>query len=126
MKHKLSIDEYEALEQVSKLPKMTKPSICINRNVKRLTGIKLVAYRKDGGLELTETGREALFIKQCIDGLRAVAADPGCHLSDQVATFLGKKGHIVIDAASGLAEISERGRESLADIDAGNAANARG
>ena len=118
MNQKLSIDEYDALDQVSKLPRNARPSACVARNAKRLTGIKLLSHRKDGGLELTDTGKQILFIKQCIDGLRAVANDPASELSAPVATFLGKKGHITINAESGAAEISARGRECLTDIDA--------
>ena len=118
MNHKLSIDEYDALEQISKLPKNVKPNACIGRNTKRLSGIKLVTYRKDGSLELTEIGRQVLFIKQCIDGLRAISTDSDAVLSGPVATFLGKKGHIEINPETGKNEISVRGRECLADIDA--------
>lgn len=120
MNHKLSIDEYDALEQVSKLARGTRPSACVARNTKRLCGIKLLTQRKDGGLELTESGRQTLFIKQCIDGLRALASDPASKLSGPVATFLGKKGHIAIDPASGQPELTARGRECLADIEASN------
>ena len=118
MNHKLSIDEYDALEQVSKLPRNARPSACVARNTKRLTGIKLLTHRKDGGLELTDTGKQILFIKQCIDGLRAIANDPSVIVSATVASFLGKKGHITVNPDSGLSEISERGRECLLDIDA--------
>jgi hypothetical protein len=118
MEHKLSQDEYDALAQVAKLVRGAKPSACVGRNSKRLSGIKLLAYRKDGTLELTENGRQTLFIKQCIDGLRAVVAAPGASLSQEVALFLGKKGHIAMNPESGLQEATERGRESLADIDA--------
>jgi hypothetical protein len=117
MNHKLSIDEYDALEQVSKLPRNARPSACVARNTKRLTGIKLLTHRKDGGLELTDTGKQILFIKQCIDGLRAIANDPNVIVSATVASFLGKKGHIAVNPDSGLNEISERGRECLLDID---------
>lgn len=118
MSHKLSIDEYDALEQLSKLPRQGKPNACISRNAKRLCGIKLMTYRKDGTLELTETGRQTLFIKQCIDGLRAIANDPDTVLPGPVATFLGKKAHVEVDATSGKLLITQRGRECLADIDA--------
>ena len=118
MSHKLSADEYEALEQMSKLPKGGKPSHCINRNAKRLAGIKLFAWRKDGSLELSEAGRQMLFLKQCIDGLRAIANNPASPLAEPVVFFLAKKGHILIDATSGQIEITTRGRESLADIEA--------
>jgi hypothetical protein len=122
MNKNLSIDEYDALDQVAKLPRNARPSACVARNTKRLVGIKFLAHRKDGGLELTESGKQVLFIKQCIDGLRAVAQDPTNVLSATVATFLGKKGHITLNAESGLTEISARGLECLADIDANKAA----
>ena len=118
MNQKLSIDEYDALTQISKLPKNARPSACIARNSKRLVGIKLVAHRRDGGFELTENGRQILFIKQCIDGLRAIAADASYELSAPVATFLGKKGHIEAHPETGAQQISARGLECLADIDA--------
>jgi hypothetical protein len=118
MNQNLSIDEYDALEQITKLPKGARPSACIARNSKRLVGIKLIAHRRDGSFELTDTGRQVLFIKQCIDGLRAIAANPDFVLSGPVATFLGKKAHIEVDAVSGKNLITERGRECLADIEA--------
>jgi hypothetical protein len=118
MNQKLSIDEYDALTQISKLPKDARPSACISRNSKRLVGIKLISHRRDGGFELTETGRQILFIKQCITGLRAIASDASTVLPGPVATFLGKKGHITINPETNKAEISERGLECLADIDA--------
>jgi hypothetical protein len=118
MNHKLSIDEYDALEQVSKLPRNARPSACVARNTKRLIGIKLLSHRKDGGLELTETGAQILFIKQCIDGLRTIANDTSTVLPATIATFLGKKGHIAVNPETGVLEISQRGRECLTDIDA--------
>ena len=122
MNQKLSIDEYDALDQVSKLPRTARPSACVARNTKRLVGIKFLTHRKDGGLELTDTGKQVLFIKQCIDGLRAVSLDPATVLATPVATFLGKKGHITTNAESGLTEVSARGLECLADINANKAA----
>jgi len=118
MNQKLSIDEYDALEQLSKLPRNTKPNACISRNAKRLCGIKFMTYRKDGTLELTDAGRQTLFIKQCIDGLRAIANDPEVSLPGPVATFLGKKAHIEVNAETGKMTITQRGQECLADIDA--------
>jgi len=118
MNQNLSIDEYDALEQITKLPRGARPNACISRNSKRLVGIKLIAHKRDGSFELTDNGRQVLFIKQCIDGLRAIAADPDFVLSGPVATFLGKKAHIEADAASGKNVITERGRECLADIEA--------
>ena len=120
MNQQLSIDEYDALEQITRLSKQSRPSACVARNTKRLSGIKLIAFRKDGSLELTEMGRQTLFIKQCIDGLRAIANQPDTALPTPVATFLGKKGHIEIQPDSGKMSISQRGRECLADIDAHN------
>jgi hypothetical protein len=117
MSHKLSQDEYDALTLVGKLAKGVKPSACITRNSKRLTGIKLLAHRRDGGFELTAEGRAALFSQQCIVCLRAIALDPASPLPEAVATFLAKKGYIALDPETTLRQISERGREVLADID---------
>jgi hypothetical protein len=118
MKDSLSKDEYEALEQIVKLRRGERPSACVARNTKRLSGIKLVSFAKDGHLSMTEKGEQALFLKHCIDGLRAVSTDPMAVLPPEVATFLGKKGHIVPRESAEGAEITQRGRESLADIDA--------
>jgi len=49
--------------------------------------------------------------------LRAVANDPGTKLAADVAMFLGKKGHVVARPAGDGYDITEKGRESLADID---------
>ncbi|PRC92256.1 hypothetical protein [Solimicrobium silvestre] len=116
MNKDLSIDEFDALEQISRLSKNVKPTACVNRNAKRLCGIKLASYRKDGQLELTEQGNAALFAKQCIDGLRAVQSNPQAQLSADVAAFLGKKSYISSSPEG--TQISQRGLECLADIDA--------
>jgi hypothetical protein len=115
MSKDLSIDEFDALEQISRHTRSTKPSICVARNVRRLSGIKYVSYRKDGQLELTEQGHMALYAKQCIDGLRAVVSDSLCDLTPDVSTFLHKKGYITSDQDGQY--ISPRGLECLADID---------
>jgi hypothetical protein len=113
----LTIDEYDALGQIGKGPKQARPSACVARNAKRLTGLKYISYQKDGSLALTEKGKQTLFIKSCIDGLRAISTDPLAALPADVATFLGRKGHIAANAATGGFDITQRGRESLADID---------
>ncbi|MBR7801190.1 hypothetical protein [Undibacterium fentianense] len=120
MNQNLSIDEYDALEQITKLAKGARPSACISRNSKRLVGIKLIAHRRDGSFELTDAGRQILFIKQCIDGLRAIAHDPDYVLSAPVASFLAKKAHIEQDKEKEKWSITERGRDCLADIEATN------
>jgi hypothetical protein len=51
MNQNLSIDEYNALEEITKLPKGARPSACISRNSKRLIGIKLIAHRRDGSFD---------------------------------------------------------------------------
>jgi hypothetical protein len=116
MTHQLSRDEFEALEQVSKAPKSAKPSACIARNAKHLVGIKYLSSKKDGSYALTERGTEALFIKNCIAGLRSLAADANTNLSADVAIFLGRKGHIVASGAPAGFEITPKGRECLVDI----------
>ena len=93
MNKTLSIDEFDALEQISRLTKNTKPSICINRNIKRLSGIKFARYRKDGHLELTEEGLATLFAKHCLDGLRAINDQENAELATDVRSFLLKKSY---------------------------------
>ena len=65
-----------------------------------------VAHERDGSLALTY-----------IDGLRAVANDPAAKLAADVAIFFGKKGCISARAGGAGLDITEKGRESLADID---------
>ena len=117
MDDRLSTDEYDALEQIGKAVRGERPSACIARNSKKLNGLKFISHAKDGQLTLTDKGQQTLFLKQCISGLRAVAADPAASLSEDVAQFLAKKGHVIRDADGRLA-LTVRGRESLADIDA--------
>lgn len=113
----LTTDEFDALGQISKGPKQGRPSACIARNAKRLTGLKYTAYGKDGSLTLTDKGKQTLFVKSCIDGLRAISGNPLAPLATDVATFLAKKGHITPNASTGGFDITQRGRESLVDID---------
>jgi hypothetical protein len=49
--------------------------------------------------------------------LRAVSANPLAPLKAGVATFLSKKGHIAPNPSSGGYDITQKGRETLADID---------
>lgn len=112
----LSKDEYDALLQISRLKKHERPSACVARNAKRLSGLKFVSYTKDGQLALTDKGHQTLFVKRCIDGLRALATDARAPLDADVSAFLAKKGHIAPSAEHGF-EVTQRGLESLADID---------
>jgi hypothetical protein len=113
----LTIDEFDALAQISHARKRERPSACVARNTKRLAGLKYISYGKDGQLALTEKGQQTLFLKRCIDGLRAVANDPLAALEADVATFLSRKGHIAPRASTEGFDITQRGRDSLADID---------
>lgn len=116
MNKNLSMDECDALEQISRLSKKTQLTACVNRNAKRLCGLKFARYRKDGLLELTEEGKSLLFSRQCIDGLRLVMQDPAAQLMPQVLSFLSKKSYI--NSSNDGLHISQRGMECLADIDA--------
>ena len=116
MNHRLSKDEFDALSEVNKAAKASKPSACVARNAKRLMGIKFLAYRKDGSMQLTEKGTEALFVKDCIAALRALATDTTTPIDAKVATFLARKGHIVTSVDPGSFEITPKGRECLEDI----------
>ncbi|MBC7490067.1 MAG: hypothetical protein H7240_09060 [Glaciimonas sp.] len=114
----LSKDEYDALGYITRGPERGAETTCLARNVKRLSGLKYVAYGKHGQLVLTEKGEQTLFVKSCIDGLRAVSIDPLPSLDPDVKAFLGRKGHIVPRTSGAGFEITVRGSESLADIDA--------
>jgi hypothetical protein len=114
---KLTTDEYDALGHIARGASHDKVNACVGRNAKRLSGLKLVQYSKDGRLALSDKGQQALFLRRCIGGLRALAADPAAPLDADVATFLGKKSHIAPREAGGF-DVTDKGRESLADIDA--------
>ena len=116
MNHHLTKDEFDALYEVSTARKGSKPSACVGRNGKRLTGIKFLIHRKDGTYQVTEKGAEALFVRTCIAALRALATDAGAKIDPRAAVFLGRKGHIVA-GTSGAFAITDKGRECLADID---------
>lgn len=122
MDDSLTKDEFEALAQIRQVKKGGRPSACVARNAKRLIGLKYVASSRDGTLSLTEKGQQTLFVKRCIDGLRAVAnaaavATAPAAIDADVATFLSRKGLIAPKAAGNGFELTERGRESLADIE---------
>lgn len=114
---KLSADEYDALKEVSRGLKLgERISACVGRNTKRLAGLKMFSIARNGHITLTEKGQQALFLRRCILGLRAVAAGGDVKLDSDVATFLGKKGHVA--PREGGYDITDKGRESLADIEA--------
>ena len=117
MEDKLTKDEFEALAQIRRLKKGERESACVSRNAKRLTGLKYITS-KGGVFALTEKGQQTLFVKRCIDGLRAVAYSAPGVIEADVATFLSRKGLIAPRTVGEGFDVTERGRESLADIDA--------
>ena len=123
MDDSLTKDEYEALAQIRKARKGERPSACVARNAKALIGLKYITRGKDGAFMLTDKGQQTLFVKRCIDGLRivaaaSVAAAAPAKLDADVAAFLSRKGLIAPHAAGEGFELTSRGRESLADIEA--------
>ncbi len=118
MSNDLTKDEFDALGQISRKEHRGRPSACVARNTKRLTGIKMLEYTREGNLALTEKGKQTLFIYRCIEALRGLNADAEAVVEEDVAIFLVRKGHIVAKEGSKQFEITQRGRESLADIDA--------
>ena len=114
---KLTTDEHDALGHIERGVAHDKVNACVGRNAKRLSGLKMIQYGKDGRVALTDKGRQALFLRRCISGLRAVAVDPAAMLDADVAAFLGKKSHVT-PRESGRFDLTDKGRESLADIDA--------
>jgi Mn-dependent DtxR family transcriptional regulator len=118
---KLTGDEYDALEFIRRGARDDRRTAainaCVGRNSKRLSGLKLVQYAKNGSLSLTDKGQEVLFLRRCVEALRALEADPASALDEDVVQFLSRKSHIAAREGGGY-ELTERGRESLADISA--------
>ncbi|MGO4478113.1 hypothetical protein AB4Z32_17845 [Massilia sp. 2TAF26] len=114
---KLTGDEYDALEFIRRGARNDRVNACVGRNAKRLSGLKLVQYGKNGSLSLSPKGQEVLFLKRCIEALRALQQDPASALDEDVVQFLSRKSHIAALEGGGY-ELTERGRESLADISA--------
>jgi len=114
---KLTGDEYDALEFIRRGARTDRVNACVGRNAKRLSGLKLVQYAKNGSLALTDKGQEVLFLRRCVEALRALEKDPSSALDQDVAQFLHRKSHIAAREGGGY-ELTERGRESLADISA--------
>jgi hypothetical protein len=114
---KLTTDEYDALGHIERGAAHDRVNACVGRNAKRLSGLKMIEYARDGRVALTEKGRQVLFLRRCIQALRALQGDPAAVIDADVSAFLQKKSHIAARDAGGYA-ITERGSESLADIDA--------
>lgn len=117
MNDALTTDEFEALAEIGRGIKTKKVSPCVAKHAKHLFGLKCIAYGRNGRVAITDKGRQMLFVKFCIDGLRTVASDPLAMLNGEVRAFLEKKGHIAPRAEGGGFEITQKGLESLADID---------
>ncbi|MDR3413456.1 MAG: hypothetical protein P4L87_21290 [Formivibrio sp.] len=117
MNDALTTDEFEALAEIGRGIKSRKVSPCVAKHAKHLNGLKYITYGRNGRVSITDKGRQALVLKHCIDGLRSLAANPLAKLDADVATFLGKKGHISPREEGGFS-ITQKGIESLADIDA--------
>jgi hypothetical protein len=112
---KLTGDEYDALDFIRRGARNDRVNACVGRNAKRLSGLKLIRYARDGSIDLTEQGAEMLFLRRCVQALRALEADPAATVDADVVQFLGRKSHIAPRAEGGF-ELTARGRESLADI----------
>jgi hypothetical protein len=116
MNQQLTTDEYDALEQIRRGARTDRASACVGRNAKRLAGLKLIQYGRDGRVAMTDKGNEVLFVRRCLSGLRALAADPQAALDADVVQFLTRKSHIGAQPEGGFA-LTAKGRESLDDID---------
>jgi hypothetical protein len=112
---KLTGDEYDALEFIRRGARTDRVNACVGRNAKRLSGLKLIQYARNGNLDLTPQGNEVLFLRRCVQALRALDADSAAPVDDDVVQFLSRKSHIAACPESGY-ELTARGRESLADI----------
>lgn len=80
MNDTLTIDEFNALELISKLRKNERPNACIGRNSKRLNGLKYIKHNKDGSFDMTEKGftnlvRQKLYSRFAYDFHRSYGSD---------------------------------------------------
>ncbi|OON63498.1 hypothetical protein B0920_09065 [Massilia sp. KIM] len=112
---KLTTDEYDALELVQRGSKRDLATACVGRNAKRLSGLKMIEYGRDGRVSLTEKGQQVLFLRRCVQAMRALAEDPQAEVAGDVLRFLSIKSHVVARDEGGYA-LTDKGRESLDDI----------
>jgi predicted transcriptional regulator len=111
----LTTDEYDALEHIRRGASHDRVNACIGRNAKKLAGIKLIQYGRDGKVALTDKGQQLLFVRRCIEALRTLAGEPGAPVEPDVIHFLSRKSHIATRAEGGF-EVTDKGHASLADI----------
>lgn len=112
---KLTTDEYNALEFIRRGARTDRVNACVGRNAKRLSGLKMISYARDGRVDLTEKGQQVLFLRACVEALTALEADAAASIPGDVAQFLIRKSHIA-QREDGSFEVTPRGLESLADI----------
>lgn len=115
MEATLTGDEFDALELLRRGGKPLRSNACIGRNAKRLAGLKLVKVSRDVA-ELTDKGKEVLFLRRCVNALRALADDPDHPVEPDVAYFLVRKSHVAERAGGGF-DVTAKGRETIADLD---------
>ena len=114
---KLTTDEYNALEFIRRGARTDRVKACVGRNAKRLAGLKMIAYARDGRVDLTEKGQQVLFLRACVEAMTSLAQDPLATVAGDVSQFLIRKSHIAPRDEGGF-EVTARGLESLADIHA--------
>ncbi|MBD8532122.1 MULTISPECIES: hypothetical protein [unclassified Massilia] len=114
---KLTTDEYNALEFIRRGARTDRVNACVGRNAKRLAGLKMIAYARDGRVDLTEKGQQVLFLRACVEALTSLSGDPAATVAGDVAQFLVRKSHIAPREDGGF-DVTPRGLESLADIQA--------
>lgn len=115
MEAKLTGDEFDALELLRRGGQPLRANACIGRNAKRLAGLKLLKVSRDVA-ELTDKGKEVLFLRRCVNALRALGEDPHHPVEGDVAYFLVRKSHVAERPEGGFA-VTAKGRETIADMD---------
>jgi hypothetical protein len=111
----LTTDEYDALEHIRGGARHDRVNACVGRNAKKLAGIKLISYGRNGAVALTDKGQEKLFLRRCIEALRALTADPLAPVDADVVHFLSRKSHIAPRSEGGFT-LTDKGSASLDDI----------
>ena len=105
MTHRLSRDEFDALEEVNRMAKSAKPSACVARNAKHLCGIKFLVHRKDNSYALTDKGTGT---PSKIDNMSDECIDKGYNLEFILVRSAAAPAGTTISAACELSENKKR------------------
>lgn len=109
MKTKLSGDEIEVLQSLDPERHPAAP-VRLSAIPKRLAEFNLVCRQADGEMAITQTGRRALFQRECTEALGAIARGEPIQLGSGVEKWLVAGGFVVADGIGAPLQVSARGK----------------